>query len=199
MDSPYTRNVGKIVSQIAVVFTLDAGDGLKLRAYTPDDAPVLFAAVDESRQFLSQWFPWVAANTTVEHSRRFIEEMCQKAEVQEELALGIFRGDTLVGSIGLHHWEHHLKRAQLGYWLSNHAEGKGYATRAVGCLVNFVFTNTDIRKLEIHYAAANVRSAGVAGRLGFHIEGVLRKSCIRNGIVDDLVITGVLREEWGRK
>jgi ribosomal-protein-serine acetyltransferase len=178
------------------VFTLDAGDGITLKAYTLDDAPVLFAAVEESRQFLSQWFPWVAANTTVDDSRRFIEDMCQKADMQEELALGIFFGDALVGSIGLHHWEHPLKRAQLGYWVSRNAEGKGFATRAVRCLIHFVFANTDIGKLEIHYAAANVRSAAVAARLGFAKEGVLRRACVRNGIVDDLVVTGLLREEW---
>jgi len=43
---------------------------------------------------------------------------------------------------------------------------------------------------------SNKRSAAIAARLGFKVEGIIRQSYYMNGRLDDLVITGLLRSEW---
>jgi RimJ/RimL family protein N-acetyltransferase len=53
--------------------------------------------------------------------------------------------------------------------------------------------------VEIRFVPGNARSAAIATRLGFRTEGILRQSIMNNGLVDDLVVTGMLKREWEGK
>ena len=92
-------------------------DEFLLRSFQPDDAPSLFKAVDESRQHLRNWLRWVDVTTKQEHILQFILRTQQQQYNQEALELGIFHNREIIGGIGMHDWDHFLKKAQLGYWI----------------------------------------------------------------------------------
>ena len=52
-----------------------------------------------------------------------------------------------------------------------------------------------MNKIEIHFVRTNERSAKIAERLGFKIEGIIRQSTIRNGMPEDVVVAGLLKSE----
>ena len=171
-------------------------DNLLLRSYEVADAQELFDVINHSRRHLNPWLNWVSKTTRPEHSLEFIQRSLQQVHDQEGLALGIFSDDKLIGGIGMHDWDQDTKKAQLGYWISAAHEGKGVVTGSLVKFIGFLFDTIGLNKIEIHFVQGNGRSAKVADRLGFKIEGVIRQSTLRHGMLEDIVVTGLLRSEW---
>ena len=169
---------------------------LLLRSYNADDAPELFNVVNASRKHLHTWLDWVDKTTKEEHSLQFIQQSLHHLETQEGLALGIFYNNRIIGSIGMHHWEQTKKRAQVGYWISKEYEGNGIINKCLIKFIDFLFEKIGLNKVEIHFLPGNKRSAKVAERLGFKIEGIIRQIVMRNGKAEDIVIAGLLKSEW---
>lgn len=178
-----------------MVSILIDGD-LHLRSHHAGDAPELLRAVNASRPHLRPWLTWVDGTTKVEHSLQFIQQSLQRQHNQEALELGIFMGTEIIGGIGMHQWDHNLKRGQIGYWIAREHEGKGILTQCLERLMDFLFDKLQLNKIEIHYVPHNKRSAVVAQRLGCQVEGVLRQSYLIHGQLYDIVVTGLLRGEW---
>ncbi|RYE19909.1 MAG: N-acetyltransferase [Sphingobacteriales bacterium] len=174
-------------------------DDLILRSFTPEDAPSLFRAVDESRAHLRPWLRWVDATTKQEHIQQFIQRTMQQLNDQRALELGIVLNREIIGGLGMHEWDHMHKKAQVGYWIRKEHEGKGIVTRCLNRFLDFLFEKPGLNKIEIQFVPGNKRSAAIAQKLGFKIEGVLRQSYSMNGKLDDLVITGMLKNEWDAK
>jgi ribosomal-protein-serine acetyltransferase len=175
---------------------LQIDEHLMLRPYQSTDADLLFAAIDRERKHLGPWLGWVAHTTRPKHSLDFIE-LCQRQILdQQALPLGIFFKGEIVGGIGMHDWIQDTKCAQVGYWIAKEHEGKGIVARSVTALLDYLFVVVGINKAEIRFVVANNRSAALAHRLGFKTEGILRQSFTRNGMIEDLVVTGMLKSEW---
>lgn len=175
---------------------LHINEHLHMRTLEPGDAHVLFHAVDTSRAHLRKWLHWVDLTTKEADSLEFIMDAQRQQDTQQGLVLGIFLEDELIGTTGMHHWEQDLKKAQIGYWICKDHEGKGTMHRCIAAFIRFLFEQAGLNKIEIHFVAQNKRSAALAEKLGFKTEGYLRQSILRNGMLADLVITGLLRSEW---
>lgn len=171
-------------------------DNILLRTYEVGDAQELFTAIDNSRKHLHTWLDWVDKTTRPEHSLQFIGHSMEQLDMQEALALGIFYDGKIIGGVGMHQWDQATKRAQIGYWISKDFEGKGIIYRSLVKFVDFLFNKIALNKIEVNFFPANVRSAKVAERLGFKIEGVIRQSQLRNGKPEDIVVAGLLRSEY---
>jgi len=169
---------------------------IQLRSYRPDDAAELFRAISASRAHLRTWLSWTDHTTKQEHSLQFIQQSLQELQQQQSLALGIFHHLQIIGGIGMYNWDHRLKRAQVGYWIAKDFEGKGIVTICCRRFVDFLFEKLELHKIELHFAVSNRRSAAVAQRLGAKTEGVIRAGCLINGQPEDMVVTGILRNEW---
>ncbi len=178
------------------MLTLTVSDDLALRSYQPEDAAGLFCIIDANRSHLRPWLSWVDAARNQAHSLSFIHDCAQEQREQRGLALGIFRQGQLIGTIGMHDWNHDLRKASIGYWLIKAEEGKGIVQQCARRFIRFLFESLDLNKLEIHHLPGNTRSAKVAGALGFRTEGILRDSLLLHGSYQDRVITGLLRREW---
>ena len=167
-----------------------------LRSYQTDDAAALFVAVDKWRAHLRPWLSWVDSTTKQEHSLQFIQHSVMQSHNQEALSLGIFHNREIIGGIGMHQWDHNLKKAQIGYWIGKEHEGKGILSKCLARFLNFLFDKINLNKVEIWFMAKNQKSAAVAERFGFKTEGYIRQSYLRNGMLEDLIVTGLLKSEW---
>lgn len=179
--------------------TLTVNTELVLRNYTDEDAGELFAAVQENRAHLRPWLMWVDSTQRVEHSLEYIRVARQAQYDQQSISFGVFRNGRLVGGLSMHHWERELKKAQIGYWLAQAEQGRGTMHYCVDTLLEYLFGQLQLNKVELHYLQTNLRSAGVARKLGFKVEGILRDSSIIHGALQDLVVSGLLKREWQKK
>lgn len=175
---------------------LQVNKDILLRNYTETDAAQLFATVNENRTHLRQWLQWVDATTTQEHSVAYIMAAKQEQHEQKSIAFGIFKANELIGGVSMHHWDHKVNKAQLGYWIAKKEQGKGLLTQSVKTLMQFCFHQLQINKLEVHHLKENIRSERVAHKLNFKLEAILRDSLLVNGTVQDVVIHGILRREF---
>jgi RimJ/RimL family protein N-acetyltransferase len=75
------------------------------------------------------------------------------------------RDDTFLGRCGLRYWPQ-FGETELGWVLRRSAWGRGYATEAASACVEWGFSEFDLPYLTSMIAPANVRSIGVAERLG---------------------------------
>lgn len=178
--------------------TIPVNEHLLLRTFKNEDAPELFAVVDADRAHLRPWLSWIDATTKEEHTRAFIEEGLAMLHHQRGLATGIFLQEKIIGGIGLYQWDHQLKKASLGYWIRKEYEGKGLLSQCLKHFIDFIFTTLGLNKIEIHFIPSNKRSAAIAEKLNAKIEGVLRESYLIHGKLEDMVIAGILKREWGR-
>ena len=144
-------------------------DRLTLRAWTPDDAEALNAAIAASLDHLRPWMPWVAFEPmSVADRVRLLEQWRGEREQAGDSVLGAFAGDTIIGGTGLH------RRAgpdtlEIGYWVHVDHVRRGYATEMARTLTSAAFADPEIEFVEIHHDRANVASAGVPRALGFRL------------------------------
>ena len=81
----------------------------------------------------------------------------------------------LIGTVSARDVSRTHGRAQLGYMLSDAFHGRGLGTRAVGLMLEQLFTGLPfLQRLWLTTLAENVASQSVARKLGFTLEGTLR-------------------------
>lgn len=78
--------------------------------------------------------------------------------------------------------------------------GKGFATDAYTTLIDYAFNELNINRLEAHILDYNTISQRVLiDKIGFEKEGVRRKAIYKNGKYHDLIIAGLLKDEYIHK
>ena len=78
------------------------------------------------------------------------------------------------------------RQATIGYSISTHAQGHGYATEAVGAVVDALFDQVDLHRIVASIDPENGASRRVLEKLGFRFEGRSPSSAfVRGAWVDD--------------
>ena len=92
--------------------------------------------------------------------------------------------------------------AMVGYTLAPEAQGRGYATEAVGAVVDRLFAKSRVHRVAATLDPRNLESARVLERLGFRYEGcALRAALVRGEWEDDdrYAILADERRAWVRR
>ena len=90
----------------------------------------------------------------------------------------------------------HHDRPAVAYWLVPEAQGEGYATEAVGALLDHFFETYDRHGVRAYVFDFNDGSRRLLERLGFEQEGRARENRYRRGEYVDELSYGLLRREW---
>ncbi len=160
---------------------------LALRPLEPRDAMAFLAAVNRSRAELGRFLGWPHALTSFRQSLRYIDVTRDGLETGLILRLGIFErsGGSLVGNIDLYNIDRLRKDACLGYWISSDRAGLGYATEAASAVLAYGFETLGLEKIYAEVAVGNASSARVLEKLGFALEGTVRKDYLARGVFFD--------------
>jgi RimJ/RimL family protein N-acetyltransferase len=90
--------------------------------------------------------------------------------------------------------------AEVGYWLGREFWGRGIATAALRLLTVHAFAaQPELQRLFAVPFASNGASARVLEKAGYTREGVLRRSVIKDGRVQDQFMYAILRDEHDRR
>ena len=162
---------------------------LLIRNPLPGDGPSLNAAVCESIDVLRERMPWADHKPTASESEENVRRAYAAWITREDLRLLIFDRTTgeFIGGSGLHRADWTARRFEIGYWCKKSKQGHGYITEAVSAITRYAFATLDARRIEIRCDADNVKSKGIAERLGFTLEARLCKESTKIG-------TGELRD-----
>lgn len=175
------------------------GDGLRLGLLERHHAEGLFALTDRNRDHLRPWLPWVDRVHTVADSLAFIEKGLERFARGTGYELGIWEQEELVGAVGVRRIrspEDPMADTAIGYWLDAGHQGRGIMTRAVAAVLNDLFQNRKLHRVEIRVDPENRRSRAIPERLGFRIEGILREAARYRDRWGDLIVYAILDREW---
>jgi len=104
--------------------------------------------------------------------------------------------DVVIGSIGAFRKNNiHSHTAEMGYYISQDYWGMGIGTSAVKQLCEYIFSQTDILRIFAEPFSHNTASCRVLEKSGFSYEGTLRKNAIKNGVVLDMNIYSIIKNE----
>lgn len=132
------------------------------------DAPALCAAVQDSVESLSCWFPWCSREYSLADAQAHVARCTVTWKRGTEYGFGIFAGadPVLAGMVGLSGLHHVARSANLGYWVGERHRGRGVATRAAALVASIAFEELALERLEVVMLPHNAASRRVAERLG---------------------------------
>lgn len=172
---------------------------LIIRAPHEDDAPALTEAVNLSLGHLLPWMPWAKEPYTVAQYRARLREGFAAWIKRTDLWMMLIRKEDglMLGGSGLHRPDWDLPAFEIGYWVRVDEEGKGYVTEAVRGITDFAFGTLKAERVEIRCDSRNTRSAAVAERCDYMLEGTLRHNSRANdGTLRDTLVFSLVRDEW---
>jgi RimJ/RimL family protein N-acetyltransferase len=169
---------------------------LLIRAPLWGDGILVYEAVKESIHELRPWLPWAQKIPTVEESEAGVRKARLMFLERTDLRLHLVLKETgqLIGCSGLHRIDWQARKFEIGYWVRTSCSGQGYITEAVNAISNYAVHELQANRIEIRCDSRNVRSARVAERLGFTLEGILRHdACAADGSLRDTAVYSKVR------
>lgn len=165
-----------------------------LKKHSLDLANTMYTHIEKNRERLRQFLPWVDLTNSAEDTLKYIKSTHEKWSQCSEYNYGIFLDTEAVyiGNVGVHSISWPNNRCELGYWIIEDYEGKGFVTDAIRGIEEIAF-NLGFNRLEIRCSSLNKRSASLPTRLGYRLEGLLYQDSIERGIYRDTLIFAKLR------
>ena len=112
-----------------------------------------------------QWLSNMPFPYRLEDAEEFIERSQEKVLKQEFKTYMIFHNKKMIGGIELRDFNEYS--CELGYWLGKKHWGKGFATEAVGRLLELGFDELDLNEIYAAYKVGNKASKKVLEKSGF--------------------------------
>ena len=136
----------------------------------------------------------VFPQTIGETERRF-----QRAKDSGQMifTIRLIGDDTPIGYFNMKGFDWRNRSAQVGISIgeSDHW-GHGYGTEAMQIALRYAFLELNLHRIELEVIATNERAVRSYEKVGFQREALKRQVLFRDGAYQDLVVMGILRDEW---
>jgi [ribosomal protein S5]-alanine N-acetyltransferase len=175
----------------AVVVT---GPTLTLRYATADDAPRLLELASDP--LVTQWFSW-GPYESLDQPESYIAGLPAKREAGELLDFLVVHPDAgPIGVTGLSELAPRDRRATVGSWFGREYWGSGANPESKAMITALAFRHLGLDRLTAWANTRNGRSQVALERVGFRREGVLRGWHRHGDMRHDVVVFGMVREQW---
>ena len=199
-DTVLTALISSVLDHLTVVYIPDVipvDDEIELRIARASDAATLFQLVEENREHLRAWLPWLDETTSIQDEIEFIHgQLIRHQKTDGSLFLIWYQGRTIVGTLCVNQVDHGNQTGWIGYWLDRGHTGKGIMTRSVGAIVDVLLVSCGFNRVVIEIGVGNSASMAIPLRLGFREEG---KSVERQWMYDrwvDSLQYAITAREW---
>ncbi|MCV0332997.1 GNAT family N-acetyltransferase [Microbacterium maritypicum] len=164
---------------------------LVLHAPTEADIDAITEACQDPE--IPRWTT-VPSPYTREDAAQFVRLSAAQWDAGSEVVWGMYADGELVGMIGLHNMTDHFTgaTAELGYWVTAGARGRGYLTEAAAAVIDWGFVGLRLVRIRWQAVAGNIPSARAARALGFRYEGLQRQALTSPRGRDDGWTAGLL-------
>ena len=170
------------------------GQRVGLRHVTEDDLPWLKRASSDPQMRGS------FSGTRMTSPHRIDERWRQSgfaSEDAEKLLICHLIDGSVIGDVVHFAAARYTTAREIGWSLGDIAmRGQGLATEAAGLLVDYLFGNWPINRLQCGMSVHNHASRRVAEKCGFRHEGIQRGIVFVNGEYVDSHLLSLLRSDW---
>jgi len=172
---------------------IQVSEDIVLYPLSVDDIFKIFNTLNEEREYMREWLPFVDTTHEEEDTANFVNHVLQTEDKQ----FTIYYQDKFVGLVGFKDTDNTNKKIEIGYWLSQHAQGKGIMMKSVFRLLELAFSEMEMNRIQIKVAVGNHKSRRIPERLGFQTEGVERDGeLLVGGVYTDIAVYSLLKREF---
>ena len=187
--------MGEVPLSMAVFTTLET-TRLRLRHFMDSDLALFMAYCNDPE--VAKYQGWEGISEP--EARAFLQE---QKEVQPgvpgqwfQIVIELKETGILVGDCALKIEEHDERQAEIGYTLSRAYQGRGIASEAVSCVLEYAFVTLGLHRVIAITDCENVVSVAFLERLGLRREGHFRQNVWFKGKWGDEYLYAMLQEEW---
>jgi len=171
---------------------------LLLRAHGESDIePTVALFADElSKRWLSAPQPY-----THEDGRRWCTETAHLLRAMGDGVQWVIADPATgryLGGIGIKGSDWQRRSTEVGYAMSPHARGKGYAAEATRAVAEWVLCEQRFNRIELLAATGNAASQRVAEKAGFVREGIARNAGFTHSGPQDMVLYSLIPDDLDR-
>jgi RimJ/RimL family protein N-acetyltransferase len=171
------------------------GERVRLRAIEPDDWAVYFAwnlddeqacgvssiPFPQSAEAVRQWAQQEATRKPEGDTFRFVIEN-ETGEV--------------VGNLTTHHCDARVGSFSYGITIRREHRRNGYAAEAITLVLHYYFQELRYQKVTVSVYSFNQTSTRLHEKLGFQLEGHIRRTVFTDGELYDELVYGLTAEEF---
>lgn len=164
-----------------------------LRPLQELDAPIMLGnTTDEEIRYMTGTKP----NFTLEQIKAHINNINSDSS-RYDFAICLKENDQMIGELSILDIEEDDKKAGFRISMSSiELTGKGYGPEAIKILLQFVFEELHLNRLQLEVFSHNLRGIRAYEKVGFVKEGVLRESLYYNGNYSDEIIMAILKSDY---
>jgi RimJ/RimL family protein N-acetyltransferase len=169
--------------------------GYRLRKPERSDVPALYRIKND---------PGIAAmlvGFTTGYSTADLEAWVERHRTAPDEALLVIadREDRAIGHVGLYRIDHRVQSAEFAIVIGDRsAWGKGLGRACSRRVIEYGFDELNLRRITLEVLETNERAISLYHSLGFVDEGRLRQAYRQQGRWIDLLLMGLLIEEYRR-
>ena len=101
-----------------------------------------------------------------------------------------------IGTIGVVFQREDIGLAEIGYCIGRTWWRKGIVSEALEAVLNFLFTQVGMNRIEAKHDTRNPNSGGVMKKCGMKFEGIARAAGRNNLGICDIAQYAILRSDW---
>lgn len=170
------------------------GEKVILRAIEPSDVKQLWEWTQDAEVMRYRDYPG-PPKSLAEVERGYQESLCQETK-DLHLAITTLEGE-LIGETSLREVDHRAGNANFTIAIGNKDYwGHGYGSDATRALMRFAFEQYNLHRVTLYVHAFNERAIHAYEKCGFQHEGRLRESYYEDGVYQDVLVMGLLREDF---
>lgn len=171
------------------------GKKVRLRGVKIEDVEPAYEYMSDPEVLLNL-SPGIPYPMTLERERQWFESQIEMKDTYnfsiEDIETGLYIGGCGINKID---WKNGV--ATVGIYIGDKDfRGKGYGTEAMGILIDFIFNQMNINRIQLFVFSFNERAIKSYKKNGFVEEGRLKQSIFRNGKYYDEIIMAILRENY---
>lgn len=175
------------------------GNLIRLRGIESEDWEYFYHAdreeTESARNVDEIWFP-----NTQARAQQWAEELAKRQMVENDEYTFVIEtpAGVTVGTISTH--AVHKRNGTFRYGLAIHPNHrrKGYAAEAIRLVLNYYFNERRYQKVNAEVYSFNTPSIYLHERLGFTLEGCLRRMIYTGGEYHDVLVYGLTKEEFAK-
>jgi len=165
---------------------------LLLRKIEPNDAEMMFRnwASDDDVSRYMRWTTHINAEETVAIIQNWVDAYKENNRYHWGICLD---SGEMIGSVGIIITAEHDFNAELGYCIGREWWGCGYTSEAVTAVIDYMFTKTDLERIEAYHSVQNPASGRVMEKAGMCREGFARHKYKNRDGFQDCNLYGIVR------
>ncbi len=172
-------------------------DEVTIRIVEKRHSQAMLDLVNRGRAHFERWIPFVSKTKELADIERIVHRYLDKYANGTGAFYGLWEKGLMIGLVLIRDIDETAKWAEIGYMIDEGHEGKGFVKTACSRMIAFLFEELNMQKIVICCDERNASSVGLAKRLGFTVEGILRRDAFINGEYCNTMHLGLLREEYG--